>query len=404
MDAIAKFQGINLLLEADDNKNKNKNKELLLVSLLEYIFLTQNKDSSNKIFQNICDYILNNKIIDNVDLLTNKYEKVRDVYIKQIENMVNLNNNNHNNITKTSVSSLVIYDSRYKNDFVEMEKIGIGGFGIVYKARHKLDNILYAIKKVPIKNINHSNYSKILNEVNCLASLNDDKIIRYYSSWIEFMDSASNDILEINEDSGSSTNIDTIIKYNEIPSMEIPVIYIQMELCKMTLKDYLIQNELSYNEIKKIIYNIAIGIQYLHSKNIIHKDLSLKNILVDFNGSIKISDFGMAAKINFIDDNESQKSSNEHGTLIYMAPETKKDNIYSKQSDIYSFGIIYFELLSRFNTEMERIESIENIKKNKVNNDIKFRYEDEINFILKIINENPNDRPAIENIINFIYS
>ena len=172
----------------------------------------------------------------------------------------------------------------------------------------------------------------------------------------------------------------------------------------MTLKDYLIQNELSYNEIKKIIYNIAIGIQYLHSKNIIHKDLSLKNILVDFNGSIKISDFGMAAKINFIDDNVSQKSSNEHGTLIYMAPETKKDNIYSKQSDIYSFGIIYFELLSRFNTEMERIESIENIKKNKVNNDIKFRYEDEINFILKIINENPNDRPAIENIINFIYS
>lgn len=393
MDLVKKFDEINLFSEIGDNKNKNK--ELLLVSLLEYV-LTSNKDQSNDLYKNICDYIYKNKIIDNLELLTDKYEKIRQTYIIEIKNLVSMHVNNNDNDNKDIVST--IYDSRYKNDFVEIEKIGIGGFGIVYKSKHKLDNMMYAIKKIPINDIASSNYSKILNEVNCLATLNNNKIIRYYSSWIEFMDNNSKDIIEIKENSFSSSiseeNNDVKIITYENPL--IPVLYIQMELCCMTLKDYIFDNDLTYYSIKKIFYEIILGIQYLHSKDIIHCDLNLKNILINENNNIKISDFGMA---KFLENNDSLNISDEKGTLIYMAPEIKLTNTYSFKSDIYSLGIIYFELLNRFKTEMERVKSIENLKISLIDNDICALYTLNIDLILKMINKNPLERPTVDEII-----
>src|SRR5205809_6458882 len=109
--------------------------------------------------------------------------------------------------------------------------------------------------------------------------------------------------------------------------------------------------------------DILQGINYIHNKNIIHCDLTLNNILIDNNNSIKITDFGLAKNIS---DYQSIISSSEYGTYIYTAPETIKQKKCSVKSDIYSLGIIWFELLHNFETEMERIEMIKKIKKNKI--------------------------------------
>lgn len=74
--------------------------------------------------------------------------------------------------------------SRYQTDFIELEKIGEGGFGHVWKARHKLDGNIYAIKKVKLSNNNEEN-RRIKREVTYLSSLNSPYIVRYFQTWVE---------------------------------------------------------------------------------------------------------------------------------------------------------------------------------------------------------------------------
>ena len=74
--------------------------------------------------------------------------------------------------------------SRYKNDFAELETLGSGGFGVVVKARNKLDAKIYAIKKIKI-NIRKQSFQKILREVLTVARLNHQYVVRYYNAWLE---------------------------------------------------------------------------------------------------------------------------------------------------------------------------------------------------------------------------
>lgn len=75
--------------------------------------------------------------------------------------------------------------SRYYTDFIELEKIGEGGFGHVWKARHKLDGNIYAIKKVKLSKNNSEENKRIKREVTYLSSLNSPFIVRYFQTWVE---------------------------------------------------------------------------------------------------------------------------------------------------------------------------------------------------------------------------
>lgn len=78
--------------------------------------------------------------------------------------------------------------TRYKHDFVEIGKLGKGGFASVFKARNKLDGIEYAIKKVRLRGGTKVRYEKIFREIKFLARLDHKNVIRYYSSWLEHAD------------------------------------------------------------------------------------------------------------------------------------------------------------------------------------------------------------------------
>ncbi len=95
-----------------------------------------------------------------------------------------------------------------------------------------------------------------------------------------------------------------------------------------------------------IVMEICKGLEYAHSQNIIHRDIKPVNILVSYQGEVKISDFGIAKKHN-VDSNGTMVGSRTKGTYSYISPEQMLgDNSISQQTDIYSLGIIFYELLT----------------------------------------------------------
>jgi len=113
-------------------------------------------------------------------------------------------------------------------------------------------------------------------------------------------------------------------------------------LGKNTLYDIIENNELNEDNINKIILQIAKGLRYLHSKNIIHCDIKLDNIMVDDEYNIKIIDFDLSK----ICESGEYLSNNIFGTVEYIAPESYDIGIYSKCSDIWSFGIVIYNILT----------------------------------------------------------
>jgi eukaryotic translation initiation factor 2-alpha kinase 4 len=93
---------------------------------------------------------------------------------------------------------------RYENDFEEIEKIGQGGFGSVFKARHRIDHNIYAIKKVKLKKDKREN-ERIRREITYLANLNNVHIVRYFQTWVE----TETDPEKVRECFGSSDEYDS---------------------------------------------------------------------------------------------------------------------------------------------------------------------------------------------------
>ncbi|XP_065092933.1 raf homolog serine/threonine-protein kinase Raf isoform X2 [Ochlerotatus camptorhynchus] len=107
------------------------------------------------------------------------------------------------------------------------------------------------------------------------------------------------------------------------------------------------ETKFKLNTLIDIARQAAQGMDYLHAKNIIHRDLKSNNIFLHDDFSVKIGDFGLAtAKVRW---SGSQQSNQPTGSILWMAPEVirmKDQNPYSFQSDVYAFGIVLYEMLT----------------------------------------------------------
>lgn len=123
-------------------------------------------------------------------------------------------------------------------------------------------------------------------------------------------------------------------------------LYISMEFIQgISLRRYLLRNLISLKHALEIVMEISMALCHLHAHGIIHRDLKPENILVTDTGGIKVIDFGISQLLT-----EDQKDPNSKsrimGTPIYMSPEQKNDpESTSYPSDIYSLGIITYELV-----------------------------------------------------------
>jgi translation initiation factor 2-alpha kinase 4 len=291
------------------------------------------------------------------------------------------------------------YVNKYKNNFNELLCIGKGGFGSVYKIYHRFEKKFYAIKKIYLTDqILHNNFD-IFKEVQLFSNLEHPNIVRYHSSWVD-IDTIDFDANDFSETSDSSEDIpNQICKIN---SPLVSVLYIQMELCDHTLKEYMMSYMLNESLEMRINYiqQLVSGLSYLHNQNIIHRDLKPDNIFVCIKNEIvtlKIGDFGLSTivknkKITF----DNSFLSIDVGTGMYRAPEID-EGLYDSSIDIYSLGIIIIELLLNCKTTFEKYKILNNIIKNKVfsNYLISSLYDD---IITRMITTDPLQRPTITEI------
>ena len=245
-----------------------------------------------------------------------------------------------------------LYDDRLignkSEDFEILQILGKGGFGEVFKVISKLNNKVYAMKRLNLKNLEKSNkkaYELALNEINYLQELNNAHIIKYYKNFKE------DDYLYIIIECVENGDLDGFIKAHKVFNNPIP---------------------------EEVLWNIFLqcmeALSYIHNKNIIHRDIKPKNIFMDNNMFIKIGDFGGSA-IKFENRNPFLNLKQEQiskmlcsGTLVrspnYAAPELKEETYdphYDSKIDVCSMGKSFLEMIFLETPKSDNFE--ENLKK-----------------------------------------
>ena len=212
------------------------------------------------------------------------------------------------------------------DNFILMNKIGIGSFGKVFKVQRKSTNEILAAK-ISINKLDDVSDNDLLNitrEVNIMVKLNFPSILRFeFFSPVDFKGKRKAVIITeyaVNESLGK---------------------VIELERSDPTKTILNSTNKLI------IIYGIASAMSYLHSHNIIHRDLKPDNILLDEYLFPKVADFGLSKVNHKNEQSMTMKSIFElKGTPIYTSPEIFRSYEYTKKGDVYAFAIIVYELMT----------------------------------------------------------
>ncbi|MDO4745221.1 MAG: Stk1 family PASTA domain-containing Ser/Thr kinase [Bacillota bacterium] len=192
------------------------------------------------------------------------------------------------------------------------ERIGEGGMSVVYKAKDKLLNRFVAIKILKPQFINdHKFIDSFRRESQAAASMSHPNIVNIY-------------------DVGREGNIH----------------YIVMELIEgRTLSDYIkAQGAMSYPKVIALSKQIAAALSFAHKNHIIHRDVKPHNVMITPNGTAKITDFGIAKAVNaatIVDNTDGII-----GSVHYFSPEQARGGYVDEKSDIYSLGIVMYEMLT----------------------------------------------------------
>ena len=208
-------------------------------------------------------------------------------------------------------------DFKCISNYKILKRIGFGSSGLVYKVTKKNDisNKIYILKQIPYSEPNLEETTKkansAKNEALILSKLSCKYIVKYYDSFID------NDI-----------NLNIIMEYCDNGDLNT---YINNQ---KKLKKYL-----GENEIWNFFIQISLGLAYIHSKKILHRDLKPMNIFLTKNNQIKIGDLGVA---KFLTTNT--KAMTYIGTPHYLSPEICKENPYNSKGDVWALGCILYEL------------------------------------------------------------
>lgn len=189
--------------------------------------------------------------------------------------------------------------------------IGHGSFGQVYAGQFRGKKV--AIKKLTSKTVKNTHFKEFVHELNIMCSLRHPNTVLFIGACLD------------------EGNMCILMEYCEKGNL--------FEI----LHDH--AQPIDYNRIIKTMTEIAEGVMYLHSNKppILHRDLKSLNILIDEYWNVKVSDFGLT-------DFKPDVEGNSHiqlGTPFWLAPEAMENQQFSEASDVYSFGMIIWEMFTR---------------------------------------------------------
>ena len=196
------------------------------------------------------------------------------------------------------------------SDFKIQKELGKGSYGTVYTVKSNINSNIYVMKKMELTHLNPRQQTECYREVSILKKVSHKNIIKYYSSFLE------KNILYI------------IMEYAELGDL--------YSLIKHYKKHSKFFSEI---DLWKISYEILSGLEYLHSHNIIHRDIKCLNLLITKDHHIKIGDLGVSAFTSGLDLHYTRV-----GTPLYISPELVKQKPYDYKTDIWSFGCSLYHL------------------------------------------------------------
>ncbi|WP_329955842.1 Stk1 family PASTA domain-containing Ser/Thr kinase [Calidifontibacillus erzurumensis] len=144
--------------------------------------------------------------------------------------------------------------------------------------------------------------------------------------------------------SATSLNHPNIVSIYDVGEEE-NIYFIVMEYIEgQTLKQYIQQKKtLTVEEVIDIMKQITAAIEHAHQNQIIHRDIKPHNILIDYKGHVKVTDFGIAMALSAT---SITQTNSVLGSVHYLSPEQARGGMATKKSDIYSLGVVMFELLT----------------------------------------------------------
>lgn len=198
-------------------------------------------------------------------------------------------------------------DGRYE----VQEIIGVGGMSVVYKAYDNVDDRIVAVKILKDEYSNDADFlRRFKNESKAIAVLSHPNIVKVYD-----------------------------VSFGE------KVQYIVMEYVDgITLKEYIQkQHIITWNDAVFFTTQILRALQHAHDKGIVHRDIKPQNIILLPSGNIKVTDFGIA---RFSRTETKTLTENAIGSVHYISPEQAKGEFTDERADIYSVGVVLYEMLA----------------------------------------------------------
>ncbi|CAK1545481.1 unnamed protein product [Leptosia nina] len=183
-------------------------------------------------------------------------------------------------------------------------------------------------------------------------------------------------------------------------------LYIQMQLClRDSLHDWLRNNrtwESRQSNVQTLFSQIVSAVEYVHLAGLIHRDLKPSNIFFAPDGKVKVGDFGLVTAMgdNSQDGEQSEqidfhtRHTHRVGTHLYMSPEQQLGLPYSYKVDIYSLGLVLFELLHPFGTEAERVACLLGLRSGQYPRHFQQSYPNETEVLKLMLSNDPNLRPT----------
>ncbi|XP_068061322.1 serine/threonine-protein kinase PAK 3-like isoform X2 [Anomalospiza imberbis] len=199
----------------------------------------------------------------------------------------------------------IVNEGNPKTKYTEFVHIGQGGFGTVYKAMDPATGDVVALKKMPL--CKRSRKELVVNEIQVMKENRHPNIVNYIDSYL------------VNED-----------------------LWLVMEYVDGgTLTSVLVRVFMEERMIAAISRECLKALDFLHSKNVIHRDVKSDNILLGMDGTVKLTDFGLCAQLT----PERSTQCTVLGSPYWVAPEILKRKEYDTQVDIWALGIVAIEML-----------------------------------------------------------